>query len=292
MTRNASEAEPPRFSVIIPTCDREEMLEECLRRLGPGVQRLPFHEYEVIVSDDGSSSRSLQRLRESFPWAQWSAGPKSGPAANRNHGASRAVGDWLVFVDDDCLPDPGWLQAFADSVVPGTRALEGAIHPIGDPSKDLAECPENLHGGLFWSANVAVERALFRALGGFDGGYALPAHEDQDLYLRIRRITHVPFVPSAVVEHRVRIVPLRQAILRIPARSRAWALHLRKNYRELGYRSRGAAVIGGYETQLRELMSRLKRGHFRGASVALVTLTLGMPLIMFYLAVGEHRLAR
>src|SRR5688572_12603571 len=93
------------ISVVIPTCDRLELLEICLKQLCPGVQvgvtLLPSkcnirsspdptankgHAYEVVVSDDGLRSCKAF-VEEKFPWVSWVAGPRRGPAANRNNGA-------------------------------------------------------------------------------------------------------------------------------------------------------------------------------------------------------------
>ena len=46
----------PRWSVVIPTFDRVETLAVCLSRLAPGAQTLAPDQYEVIVTDDGSSA--------------------------------------------------------------------------------------------------------------------------------------------------------------------------------------------------------------------------------------------
>ncbi|MBC8011498.1 MAG: glycosyltransferase family 2 protein, partial [Burkholderiales bacterium] len=100
------------FSVIVPTCDRTEALALCLARLAPGAQALPAAEYEVIVTDDSASGKAPPLIRRDFPWARWVPGPRGGPAMNRNHGAEHATGAWLAFVDDDCLPAPGWLSGY------------------------------------------------------------------------------------------------------------------------------------------------------------------------------------
>jgi glycosyltransferase involved in cell wall biosynthesis len=144
------------LSVIIPTYHRNDLLAKCLDCLAPGVQVLPAEEYEVIVTDDGSKTTAKEMIRDRYPWAKWVAGPRKGPAANRNNGAQYAQGEWLVLTDDDCLPDPNWLSAFADATTGSALALEGAIHPLGDINQDLAECPVNLTGGRFWTANIAV----------------------------------------------------------------------------------------------------------------------------------------
>ena len=222
------------FSVIIPTRHRNDQLCACLERLKPGQQSLPFESYEVIVSDDGEDSSAAQAVQMNYPWALWVPGPRRGPAANRNNGARFAGGQWLVFTDDDCLPDSFWLSSFQAAMqATAVEAMEGAIYPIGDPDRDLAHCPSNLQGGYFWSANIAVARGLFQKLGGFDERYRFADHEDEDLRMRASVHTDIVFVPEARVGHPVRVSSLPEALSSIPKRTQSWVCHIFKHQHTL-----------------------------------------------------------
>ena len=214
----------PLFSVIIPTCNRNKTLGLCLERLAAGKQQdmtlIPAgadatqteYNYEVLVSDDSSNAEAKAFLNEHFPWVQWIEGPKKGPAFNRNHGATQARGSWIVFTDDDCLPQDEWLWQFANVLEDRThKALEGAILPQGNGNKDLSVCPINHTGGNFWSANIAIEKTVFQELGGFDEQFPRPKLEDSDLYLRLKEKTTIPFIKEAVVLHPVHQLSLIQA---------------------------------------------------------------------------------
>jgi GT2 family glycosyltransferase len=206
------------FTVIVPTCDRPDALTQCLERLAPGRQaeavvktsgeNIPEKQegttYEVIVTDDGVRSQTAALIAERYAWATWTRGPRRGPAANRNHGASIAIGDWLVFVDDDCVPDlqivSGYDRARAEH--PGARVLEGRTY-VDRPRRTLAECaPANETGGYLWSCNFAIERALFTEMGGFNERFKFAAVEDVDFRLRLRdRGCAFSFVKDAAVCH-------------------------------------------------------------------------------------------
>jgi GT2 family glycosyltransferase len=192
------------FSVIVPTCDRDAELALCLERLAPGDQILAAESYEVIVTDDGINSMTEKLLRTKFPWARWTQGPRRGPAANRNHGAAQARGEWLVFTDDDCLPAVHWLSAYEAAAQgrPGTDVLEGRTLACGVRASIDMEAPVNAHGGFLWSCNFAIRRRLFESLEGFDAGFPGPTMEDVELCLRLRqRGVELSFVEQAVVEH-------------------------------------------------------------------------------------------
>lgn len=193
-----------RFTIVIPTCNRPADLAACLEGLAPGRQTFPAADYEVVVSDDGTSAPAGDLVRSRFGWARHTAGPRRGPAANRNHGSAGATGRWLVFLDDDCRPGDGLLAAYAAAQdrEPAVRVLEGRTAADGPKRHPFDYAPVNLTGGLLWSCNFAIDRALFHELGGFCEAYAHAAMEDVDLRRRLERRGEVMrFVPEAGVVH-------------------------------------------------------------------------------------------
>ncbi len=197
-----SDQNPPLISVVIPTCHRNDLLAKCLDCLAPGIQTLPPERYEVIVTDDGTRSTAEQLVRESYPWARWVAGPRRGPAPNRNSGAANARGQWLAFTDDDCLPVPAWLASYAEAISETAAVYEGKTVCVEGVTSPLYQSPINLTGGCLWSCNFMIQSALFRAVDGFDTDYAMPAMEDIDLHERLCRRGDAPaFVEAAVVDH-------------------------------------------------------------------------------------------
>ena len=197
-----SDAKVPKISVIVPTCHRNDLLALCLDCLAPGTQTLPPEQYEVIVTDDGSRSTAQQLVESSYPWVRWVQGPRRGPAANRNHGAQAATGEFLAFTDDDCLPKTGWLEAYASALTPNTAVYEGKTTCEAGITSPLYQAPINLTGGCLWSCNFLIQACLFRQLGGFDMQFAMPAMEDVDLHERLcQRGDTIVFVENAIVDH-------------------------------------------------------------------------------------------
>jgi glycosyltransferase involved in cell wall biosynthesis len=245
------------------------MLGLCLERLAPDKQTLPAHHYEVIVTDDGKGVGAEAFCKENFPFVRYTRAQRLGPAANRNSGARLAAGDWLVFTDDDCLPDPGWLQAFSNAILqyPTCKAFEGAILPDDWEllKKDMAECPVNEKGGCFWSANIMVNRLLFNLLNGFDEKFKIAAQEDQDLFKRIKEITMVEFCAEAFVIHPVRFGALNEKLKKIDASIRNWLL----------YKSGASTqkiLKEGSLSQISASWKNLKQGKFKSFYLNLVTL--------------------
>jgi glycosyltransferase involved in cell wall biosynthesis len=190
------------FSVLIPTYHRNDLLAQCLDRLAPSVQTLAADQYEVIVSDDGKNSTAEALIKENYPWVCWVKGPQRGPAANRNFAATQAKHPWLVFTDDDCLPEPGWLKAYADAIQPGICVYEGCTTCHTPFSPLVEETPENLTGGCLWSCNFMIARSVFQEVHGFDEAFPFPFQEDTDFRERVKSAGHrFPFLTEATVDH-------------------------------------------------------------------------------------------
>ncbi|MBC8063833.1 MAG: glycosyltransferase [Chlorobia bacterium] len=191
--------------MIVPTYHRNDLLEKCLACLAPDVQSLPADQYEVIVTDDGVKTTAKEFVGDKFPWARWSEGPHRGPASNRNNGVKHALGAWLVFTDDDCLPKPDWLKGYAEAIKEGSGVYEGKTTCESGFPTPLFTAPVNETGGFLWSCNMMLRRDAFEGIGGFDESYQLVSMEDIDFRERLRDAGHTwVFVSEAVVDHPAR----------------------------------------------------------------------------------------
>ena len=192
----------PFFSVVIPTYERPEDLRKCLLSMTTEQQNGALT-YELIVTDDSRTNISQKIISNEFPDVSWGEGKKKGPAGNRNAGVSRAKGEWIVFIDDDCIAQPGFLLAYQNAIMlnPDLGALEGRIYPER-PKRTWAEgCPENEVGGMFWTSNLCVKKSLFKELQGFDECFEV-AFEDVDFAHRLAKAEiNTTFVYEAAVCH-------------------------------------------------------------------------------------------
>ncbi|MEI8340180.1 MAG: glycosyltransferase [Verrucomicrobiota bacterium] len=172
------------ISIVIPTFARPDRIARCLNCVNP--LRLPGLDTEIIVTDDSPDTSSREMLARDFPQVQWTTGPRGGPAANRNHGASLAKGEWIAFLDDDVEASPGWLAALA-SATAGTDVVEGKTVCPDKQDHPFEEHVENLTGGNLWSCNMAVRREVFERIGGFDADFLEAGGEDMEFAWRIQR---------------------------------------------------------------------------------------------------------
>lgn len=207
-------ASSPTVSVIVPTRDRPEHLSACLRALAR--VRPPAGGFEVIVADDGGREGVEPVVRAAANGLATRVvrlERSQGPAAARNAAAAGARGRILAFTDDDCRPDPDWLQELAAAVEahPGagagglTRsALAGNVWAVGSQTVEDAvyahENAVNADARFFSTKNLAVPTDAFRALGGFDDSMRIS--EDRDLCARWRARGHaLVLAPRATVAH-------------------------------------------------------------------------------------------
>jgi glycosyltransferase involved in cell wall biosynthesis len=203
----------PSFSIIIPSYCRPTQLAECLRALSR--LEYPRDRFEVIVVDDGGDAPlddvvapfgcnlSLALLRQ----------PNAGPAAARNLGAERARGELLAFTDDDCLPDPCWLTALADTLgrapdcMVGGAVVNAATGRLCSVTSQLITDlvyrhynADPLHARFLASNNLALSLRGFREIGGFDPGFR--TSEDRELCDRwLHRGRRILYHPAALVRH-------------------------------------------------------------------------------------------
>ena len=191
------------LSVIIPTYNRRDALYGCLKHLTPELQKLPLDTYEVIVTDDAPVDPNDPLTRD-FPWVRLNHGPQKGPACNRNSGARAATGDWIIFLDDDCLPQPQYLTSYIEAIRKNPECLvfEGSTLAERPRVRLDEEAPINDKGGYLWSCNFMVQKKLFWEMGGFCELYPYACMEDVDFreQLRARKIPFL-FAPEASVIH-------------------------------------------------------------------------------------------
>ena len=196
-----------RFSIIIPACNRPNDLSGCIKGL---LRNSNSYDIEIIISDDSCSEKELKHVEEeynNYDNIRFVNGPKKGPAANRNNGAKNASGNWLIFLDDDCVPSADLLINYMHAIVDKRdyRVFEGAIVCLDKKLSPLEYTPVNEHGGKLWSCNFMIDRDLFFRIGGFDENYRYPHMEDIDL--RRRLITcgeKIHFIKEAYVSHPLR----------------------------------------------------------------------------------------
>jgi GT2 family glycosyltransferase len=215
------------LSVVVSTYERPAELEAVLRGLAQQSDR----DFELVIADDGSGPEAqalVERCRELFAEGLVHAvQPDEGYrlALARNRAALAAGGDYLVFMDGDCVPRPGFVAALRRAALPGWfvagrrvelgqelsrrvlddqpaiggwsvphLALKGVRGLNALTARDRriagrAGVPEFEPHANAYGFLLGLSRADFARANGFDSRFVGWGEEDVDLAIRLRRLS-------------------------------------------------------------------------------------------------------
>ena len=186
-----------RFSVLIPAYNREKYIVQTL----DSVFAQTFTDYEVIVTDDGSTDQTVPLLQAYGARVKIIRQPKLGTEAARNAAAAQACGEYLVMLDSDDVLFPSALATY-DRII---RTLDSPPLVIGSIKtfRDGDPIPTNPEGSnqievlsfpdymskdrpiLHTNSQFVISKSKFDEMGGYGhtGISAFPA-DDVDFLLK------------------------------------------------------------------------------------------------------------
>jgi GT2 family glycosyltransferase len=208
---------------VIPVHNKAALTRQCVDALLRRDASDPA--FEIVVVDDASSDGTGELLRAYGRGVRAVTLPENaGFAGACNAGASAARGDYLVFLNNDTVPQPRWLGTlvrYADvhleAAVVGAKLLypDETIQHAGvvfGPNR----YPHHLYAGFpvdhpavnvsrrfraVTAACMLVRRTAFEAVGGFDRAF-VNGWEDVDLCLKLGELGHeVHYCHESVVYH-------------------------------------------------------------------------------------------
>ena len=203
---DSSEDAQPRASIVIPVYGQLAYTLNCLHSLFSHGAHTPF---EILIGDDASPDQSEMYLSQ-LPHIRYVRHQANvGFVDNCNNTARLARGDYVVLLNNDTRVAPGWLDAMIDSFGLFQKAgLIGSKLFYDDGALQEA-------GGIFWQdgsawnygreddpnrprycyarqvdyvsgAAIALPKALWDELGGFDEIFRPAYCEDADIAFRVR----------------------------------------------------------------------------------------------------------
>lgn len=222
MTQPSVEGDPAaatssRISVVIPTYNRVERCRRLLRLLAD--QTLSAAAFEVIVVDDCSPDGTFAALQSLVPDVPYrlrlmQAANNAGAGPARNIGWQAADAPIIAFIDDDVVPDPGWLAAGLEvmDADPRIGVVQGRTN-CSDP--DALNATRWAHSVIvfgptpyFESCNIFYRRQAIQDAGGFGVEYtrwSSPAWGEDTLagWSAIEAGWHSGYADDAIVTHDV-----------------------------------------------------------------------------------------
>lgn len=199
----------PFVSVILPVYNSENtikrVLESAIR------QKYPKNRFEIIVVDNASSDQSSEIIQQ-FPVKILNERRKKNSYMARNAGLIHAIGEIIVFIDADCIPDENWLD---NLIKPFEQKEIGVV-----AGEVLSLVPENLIQGFYsdvgflsqrikvqdrissiGAGNTAFRKTIFDIVGRFDENFRWGGDNDFGIRVQLRTKFLIRYNENARVYH-------------------------------------------------------------------------------------------
>ena len=214
----------PSISVVITTYNRSDALLAVL----VGLQYQNDTQFDVVVADDGSNEQHVNAILSS-PTAKllkvthvWHPDVGFTAALIRNRGVAASQGEYIVFLDGDCVPENDFIAQHRRLAQTGYFVNGSRVMLSPDLTRRITRDQEQIsaRSGMFWfsqylkgqaskltgllrlpdlsfrrqqafawkgirSCNMGVWRSDFERVDGFDESFIGWGHEDADFVLRL-----------------------------------------------------------------------------------------------------------
>lgn len=217
------------LSVILCTYNRDKYIYNVLRSIADN--DYPHNLYEIVLVNNNSTDNTqaeCQRFQADYPdiTFRYLVEPSQGLSYARNCGITNALGDLLVYVDDDATVNPQYLRTYADFFQrnPDAVAAGGPILPVyetQEPSWMSHYTRQLITGRLYLGSrqrqfprgafpgggNACYRKTVFDAVGPFNvqlgrKGNSLIGAEEKDLFDKMTtRGMHFYYLPDAILYH-------------------------------------------------------------------------------------------
>lgn len=203
----------PTIAIIIVTADRPAEVRRCLTALQPQLT-----DNVAVLVVDASADDAAEIVTRDFAQARYLRSPVRHMCAQRNLGTRAANAEVIAFLDDDAIPQPGWLAALRRGYDdPQIASVVGAVRedglPVGGAIQRTAfgrqqqidnwacAAPVEVLNGR--GANMSFRKSVLEQAGLFDENYRGHCNgEERDVFVRVRRTGgRILYQPDAVVIH-------------------------------------------------------------------------------------------
>ncbi len=214
----------PLLSIIIPNWNGKKFLQECIDSL----QEQTFHDFEVILVDNGSIDGSAEFVEERYGrWVQVIRNAKNlGFAEGNNVGIRIARGKYIVALNNDTVADPKWLEElikpaetdpsvgmcfpkilsyFRPTIIDATGELlsrDGLNRARGQFEEDRGQYDSDVE--IFYppACGALYRKTMLDEIGLFDEDF-FAYGEDTDLGLRGRWAGwQCIYIPQSIIYHK------------------------------------------------------------------------------------------
>lgn len=199
----------PAFSIIVPTFNRALLLDQIIASLA--LQSDGFRDIEVIICDSKSidnTEKVMARWLVNHPDSIRHIHTLNNVSRKRNEGLKLALGDYVIFLDDDCVPASDFIETYrflsatveypddkfvlcGETRFPAEWVLKSNYYRFRDSrhfDHEAAVAGVPLNFKTIVTMNMCVPRLAFKtSVGGFDEAFIGYGAEDQELGWRLQQ---------------------------------------------------------------------------------------------------------
>ncbi len=218
-------ADFPLVSIIIPTKDKPELIERCLKSI---YELTSYPNFEVIIMDNNTTNEDAKRILDSFPCKKILFNEPFNFSKINNVGAKNANGEYLVFLNNDTqIQSKNWIDfllyyaeqpdvaavgpllVFPNNTVQHAGVVLGFRGTADHIMRDYPMDCDGYAGSLLCAREVSaitaacmmVKKSVFLELYGFNEHYSI-IYQDVDLCLKfISNGYRIIFNPRVIITH-------------------------------------------------------------------------------------------
>jgi GT2 family glycosyltransferase len=199
----------PKVSIILLTFDNLSYTRLCLESI---IENTSYQNYEMVIVDNASQKDTVQYLKmfaALYPNVKLILNDENlGFSKGNNQGFKHTQGEYIVFLNNDTIVTPGWIQRLLNHLIknPSAGMVGPVTNSIGNEAKidityteladintfaahrakNYAEKAFNIRVLALYCAMIS--RALFEQVGGLDERYRVGMFEDDDLAMKIHQV--------------------------------------------------------------------------------------------------------
>lgn len=171
----------PTATIVVPAWNAWTHTRACLNSLRSTIAQTD----QIVIVDNGSRDATAKELAKFDQIEVITNRQNRGTASAWNQGAQHAHGEIIIFLHNDTVVGPGWLEVLLAAFDDPTVAASGSATDLESPERFHTSGPAS-ETEVLSGPCLAVRRSVFREIGGFDEHYVMGGYEDWDLCRKMR----------------------------------------------------------------------------------------------------------
>lgn len=191
-----------KASIVVISFNESKYISKCLK----SILNQSFRNFEIIIVDENSNDGTQEILRKfKRKNIKLIFSSSRNRAIARNIGIKAAYGEYIFFIDADCVASKNWLKNGIKSFEKNIGGVEGRVYYVSRRFKPTMKdkVVSNMNGGIYSTSNMAYRKNILKQVRGFNPKYIFA--EDVDIALRVLTNFKIVFNPKMEVAHQQKV---------------------------------------------------------------------------------------